>query len=111
MKIILNREDIEEAIQAYIRDKFMSYGDDRQVNVTQGTKAMATVTLGEKSAQLPGLEDEDEHTFTAEELCVPTETPDTPEPEDDTEYDDELTKEFPAKEVPQDKTNPFNIKQ
>ena len=60
MKIILNRDDIEEAIQAYVRDKFMAYGDKRSVNVVQGTKAMATITLGDKTAQLPCLEDETE---------------------------------------------------
>ena len=82
MKIILNRDDIEEAIQAYVRDKFMMYGDSRTVNVVQGTKAMATVTLGEKAAQLPGLEDEPE---------LDEEEEVTPEP------------------MPLDKTDPFNI--
>jgi len=57
MKIILNRDDIEEAIEKYIREKFMPYGDDRKINITQGTKAMATVVFVDSTGPLPGLED------------------------------------------------------
>ena len=71
MKMILNRDDIEEAIQAYVKDKFMPYGDKRTINVVQGTKAMATVTLGDKAAQLPGLEDEEEDVFSDDEPTEP----------------------------------------
>ena len=57
MKIVLNRDDIEEAINAYVKDKFMPYNDPRELVIVQGTKASAVVTF-KQEAQLPGLEDD-----------------------------------------------------
>ena len=56
MKIVLNRDDIEEAINNFVKDKFMPYGDPRELVIVQGTKASAVVTF-KQEAQLPGLED------------------------------------------------------
>ena len=59
-RIILSREDIEMAIEAYVRDKFMAYGDLREVHVVQERKVTASITFGEDKPELteplPGLE-------------------------------------------------------
>lgn len=47
MIVILNRDEIEEAIQAYVRDKLLPYGDKRPVHVVQERKVTAKVTFGE----------------------------------------------------------------
>jgi len=56
MKIVLNRDDIEEAIEKYIKEKYLPYGDTRKLSIVQGTKASAVITFIQPNA-LPGLED------------------------------------------------------
>ena len=61
MIVILNRDEIEEAIQAYVRDKLLPYGDSRVIHVTQERKVTAKVTFGEEAPDrteaLPGFDD------------------------------------------------------
>ena len=64
MRVILDRDDIEEAIVAYIKDKILPYGDTREVHVVQERKVSAKITFGddlpERTEPLPGLVDEEE---------------------------------------------------
>ena len=57
MKIILNRDDIEEAIEKYVKDKYLPYNDSRELQIVQGSKASAVITF-KQTEKLPGLEDE-----------------------------------------------------
>ena len=65
MIVILNRDEIEEAIQAYVRDKLLPYGDARPIHVTQERKVTAKVTFGEETVEMtepfPMMMDLDEH--------------------------------------------------
>lgn len=72
MRIILNRDDIEEAIHAYVKDKFFPYGDKRELSIVQGTKATATITL-KQDEKLPGFDEE----------CDESDLVETTEPERD----------------------------
>lgn len=58
MKIILNRDDIEEAIAEYVKGKYIPYGEDREINIVQGSKATATITLVQEN-RLPGMDEDD----------------------------------------------------
>jgi len=64
MRVILDRDDIEEAIVAYIKDKILPHGDTREVHVVQERKVSAKITFGddlpERTEPLPGLVDEEE---------------------------------------------------
>jgi len=62
MRVILDREDIEEAIVKYIKDKVLPYGDTRKINVVQERRVSAKVTFNEDIAELteplPGFSDD-----------------------------------------------------
>ena len=55
MKIILDRRDIEEAVEAYVKDKYLPYGDVRELHIVQGSKASAVITFKQEE-KLPGLD-------------------------------------------------------
>ncbi len=60
-KIILDRYDIETAIKAYVKDKFLPYGfDEKTIYVTQERVVSAKIMFGEQSPDrteaLPGLD-------------------------------------------------------
>ena len=62
MIVILNRDEIEDAIKAYVKDKLLPYGDTRDIHVTQERKVTAKVTFGddkpEMTEPLPGFSDD-----------------------------------------------------
>lgn len=61
MKIILSREDVEEAIKMWVRSEVLPYGDTREIHVVQERKVTANVTFGDEKPDLtqplPGLEE------------------------------------------------------
>ncbi len=61
VEIKLGREEIEEAIEVYVKTKVLSYGnqDDYEIKITQGKAASATITLKPKQAPLPELSNEE----------------------------------------------------
>jgi len=101
MKIVLNREDIEEAVEAYIKDKYLPYGDTRELNIVQGSKASAVVTFVQEN-KLPGLdkvETEDIEEDDIPHTTAATVASDEPEPEK-APFDDEPEREAPPEPKP-----------
>lgn len=63
MVIYLNRDETEDAIKAYVRDKLLPYGDSRIIHVTQERKVTAKITFGDdipdNTDPLPGLSEDE----------------------------------------------------
>lgn len=74
MIVFLNRDEIEEAIRMYVKDKLLPYGDKREIHVTQERKVTAKVTFGDdkpdRTLALPGLDLEDENPY-EDEVSMP----------------------------------------
>ena len=60
MKIMLNREDIEEAIREYVSNKYYLYGTGSKMTITQSMKATATITFSATQSALPGMDESEE---------------------------------------------------
>ena len=79
MRVILDRDDIEEAIIAYVKANILPYGDDKKINVVQERKVSAKVTFGdEKTPLLPGFEDEEQEELPKPEVTMPQVDPAEP---------------------------------